>query len=112
MSSQIFRTAFPKEELFKFLDKCVEKKNNAYVFSKVAYKTAQYKEIIEPFRENIQSYYYDSKKYYATRQITYKNLVTIIRQLCKYHFIPFNSNIKYCKSAYEISYTIFVSPEQ
>jgi len=112
MSSQIFRTPFPKEKLVAFLDQIVEKKNDAYVFSKAAFKTAQYKELIEDFCKSIEPYYFDSKKYYATRTMSYKNLVTIIRQICKYHFIPFTSNIKYYKSVYEISYTIIISSEQ
>lgn len=112
MPSQIFKLPFPKEKLYEFLDKCAEKNTDSYKFSKTSYKTAQYKEIIQPFCDTIKDYYFDSKKYYATRQITYKNIITIIRQLCKYHFIPFNSNIKYSQSIYEISYTIFISPEQ
>jgi len=111
-SNQIFRASFPKENIFAFLGQCVELKNNAYIFTKTAFKTAQYKEIVEPFCKNIEKYYYDSKKYYSTRKMSYKNFVTIIRQLCKFHFIPFTSNIKYYKSTYEISYTIFISPVQ
>ena len=110
--SQIFREPVPKEKLIEFLDQCVEVKNNSYVFSKTAFKTAQYKDIINSFCKELEKYYYESKKYYATRSMTYKNLVTIIRQICKYHFIPFTSNIKYYKSVYEISYTIFMTSEQ
>ena len=43
--------------------------------------------------------------------MVYKNLITIIRQLCKYHHIAFTSVMKYNKSKYEIVYSIFV-PEQ
>ena len=39
--------------------------------------------------------------------MNYKNFVTIIRQICKYHHIPFTSNIKYSKSKYEIKYFIY-----
>jgi hypothetical protein len=112
MSSQIFRKPFPKEKLVAFLDGCTENKNNSYVFSKTAFKAAQYKDIVVAFCKEIEGYYYESKKYYATRGMTYKNIVTIIRQICKYHFIPFTSNIKYYKSVYEISYTIFMPTEQ
>lgn len=112
MPNQMFKIPFPKKKLYEFLEKCAEKGNNSYTFSKTSYKTAQYKEIIQPFCNMIKDYYFNSKKYYATRQITYKNIITIIRQLCKYHIIPFNSNIKYLQSVYEISYTIFISPEQ
>ena len=37
----------------------------------------------------------------------YKNFVTIIRQICKYHHIPFTSSIKYNKSKYDIYYFIY-----
>ena len=39
--------------------------------------------------------------------MTYKNLITIIRQICKYNNIPFTSDIKYSKSKYEITYFIY-----
>ena len=41
----------------------------------------------------------------------YKNFVTLIRQICKYHHIAFTSVMKYNKSKYEIIYSIFI-PEQ
>ena len=66
MSSQIFRKPFPKEKLVAFLDRCTENKNNSYVFSKTAFKSAQYKDIVVAFCKEIEGYYYDSKKYYAT----------------------------------------------
>ena len=110
MVSQIFKTPFPKEKLFKFLDQCVEKKHNAYLFTKVSFKVAQYKELIDPFCKEIENYYFNSKKYYASRKMTYKHIVTIIRQICKFHFIPFTSHIDYSKSRYEISYTVFIAP--
>ena len=37
----------------------------------------------------------DSQKFYVERKMTYKNFVTILRQICKYHNIPFTTNIKY-----------------
>ena len=45
---------------------------------------------------------------YVEREMKYKNLITIIRQICRYHHIPFSSNIKYSKSKYEITYSIII----
>jgi len=112
MVSQIFKDTFPKDGLFKFLEQCSEKKTNYYYLTKTSYKSAQYKEYIEPFCEEIKNYYFKSKQHYATRKMNYKNLITIIRQLCKYHHIPFTSAIKYDKSSYEISYSIYFDSEQ
>lgn len=111
MSSQIFKHPYPKEKFLMFLKQCAELNQHSYIFSKTSYKTAQHKELIQPFCNDIEKYYFNSKKYYATRKMSYKNILTIIRQICKYYFIPFNINLKYINSAYEISYSIFISPE-
>lgn len=107
MSGQIFRKEFPLKKLFEFLETWCEKNNNYYRVTKNGYKSAQYKNMLQGFCDSVKEYYYKSKQYYATRKLSYKSLVTIIRQLCKYHHIPFTSSIKYDKSSYEISYSIF-----
>ena len=69
---------------------------------------------IKTFHEFIQnnatfsSSKFISKKMYVEREMKYKNLITIIRQICRYHHIPFSSNIKYSKSKYEITYSIII----
>ncbi len=111
MSSQIFKESPPIKILFDFLDGVCEKQKNKYVFSKANFKKAQMEETIIPFCEKLKEYYYKSKLFYINRTINYKNLITIIRQLCKYHHIAFTSVMKYNKSKYEIIYSIFI-PEQ
>ncbi len=111
MSSQIFKESPPIKILFDFLDGVCEKQNNKYVFSKANFKKAQMEEKVEPFCEDLKNYYYKSKLFYVTRNMVYKNFITIIRQLCKYHHIAFTSVMKYNKSKYEIIYSIFI-PEQ
>ncbi len=108
MTSQIFKTSPPKEILFDFLDSICEQNQNKYVFSKANFKKAQLQERIEPFCTNLQPYYYKSKIFYITRDMTYKNFITLIRQICKYHHIAFTSVMKYNKSKYEIEYSIFI----
>ena len=112
MSSQIFKTPVPKEIFYNFLESCATKKTKYYLFSKVIFKSAQYQELIEPFLTTIKEHYYPSKQKYVLRKMNYKNFVTILRQICKYHHIPFTSTIKYDKSTYEISYSIFFNSEQ
>ncbi len=109
MPSQIFQNPVLKSMLFNFLDKFADRRNNQYVFSKSAFKRAQLSEAIHPFCESLKSSYYPSKYFYLTRKMNYKNFVTIVRQICKYHNIAFTSTIKYSKSKYEIVYSIFVA---
>ena len=107
MPSQIFQSAVPRNVLFDFLEEYADKRNNQYVFSKVSFKKAQLGNKILPFTENLKENYYPSKHFYLTRKMTYKNFITIVRQICKYHHLAFTSTIKYSKSKYEIIYSIF-----
>jgi len=112
MSSQIFKTTIPKEIFYAFLEANATKKTNYYIFTKVLFKSAQYNETVIPFLDKIKNHYFPSKQNYVTRKMTYKNFITILRQICKYHHIPFTSTIKYDKSTYDISYSIFFDSEQ
>ena len=105
--SQIFQTSYPKNSFFEFIDKFCDKNNNQYIFSKEAFKRIKLEEQAEPFCQDLKKHYYKSKRHYLEREKTYKNFVTIIRQICKYHHIPFTSDIKYSKSKYEIKYFIY-----
>ena len=105
--SQIFQNNYPKLDFFVFLDKYCEKKNKQYSFSKESFKRIKLEEQIKSFCENLKKYYFKSKYNYLEREQTYKNFVTIVRQICKYHHLPFTSNIKYSKSKYEIKYFIY-----
>tara|TARA_B000000441_G_C21475047_1_gene195010 strand:+ start:199 stop:546 length:348 start_codon:yes stop_codon:yes gene_type:complete len=111
MSSQIFKDEPPQKILFDFLEAVCVRTNNKYVFSKANFKKAQMEDKIRPFCESLKEHYYKSKLFYITRNMNYKNFITIIRQLCKYHHIAFTSVMKYNKSKYEIIYSIFI-PEQ
>ena len=105
--SQIIQTPFPKNIFFDFIDQYCEKTINRYVFSKESFKRIKLEDQVKPFCENLKEYYFKSKHHYLDRDQNYKNFITIIRQLCKYHHIPFTSDIKYSKSKYEIKYFIY-----
>ena len=108
MSSQLFQKNIDNKILFNFLEKFFSFKKNYYKFSKSSFKSAQFKNLITPFCEELTEYYYPSKISYLNRKMNYKSFVTIIRQICKYKSIPFTSKIIYDKSSYEIIYTIYI----
>ena len=105
--SQIFQKNIPKTILFDFLQKYCDTNKNQYIFSKESFKRAKIDNAIELFCENLRQYYFPSKYHYLDRESKYKYFITILRQICKYHHIPFTSNIKYSKSNYEIKYFIY-----
>jgi hypothetical protein len=106
MTSQLFKEKFPKETFFEFLNKYCNKTDKNYVVSKAAYKKAKLDDAIVPFFTQLKKYYHKSKHFYLDRGDNYKNLITVIRQICKNHEIIYTSNIKYSKSKYEIIYFI------
>jgi hypothetical protein len=112
MNSQIFKTPIDKEIFFEFLSTCSKKKLKHYEISKTSFKSAVFQNLIQPFCDSIKEYYHISKRHYITRKMTYKNLITVVRQICKYHHIAFTSQIKYDNSNYEISYSIFFDSAQ
>ena len=108
MTSQIFKDAPPKKILYEFLKKYAIKTNPKYYYmSKIIFRQADFKDDIDIFCNNMEKYYYNSKKKYVTRKQTYKTFMTILRQICKYHHIPFTSKIQYNKSKYTINYYIY-----
>ena len=105
--SQIFKKEYPKNSFFNFLSLFCESNTNQYIFSKEAFKRIKLEKKENEFCDELKKYYFTSKYRYLERDKTYKNFVTIIRQICKYYHIPFTSDIKYSKSKYEIKYFIY-----
>lgn len=51
--------------------------------------------------------YHTSKYYYLERDMSYKSLITIIRQILKYKQIDYFTKIKYVNSSYFTQYFIY-----
>mgnify|MGYP006085672373 CR=1 FL=1 len=106
--SQIFQNHIPKNILIDFLQIHCEISNKHFIFSNTVFKKIKFKpENLNDFYNHIKQYYFKSKLFYLERDKTYKNFITILRQICKYHAIPYTSKILYSKSTYEIKYFIF-----
>ena len=108
VQSQIFKSSFPIDILYDFLDIIALKTEKYYLINTIAYKKAQFKELIQPFIEKCRPYYHNSKQKYLNKVSSYKSFVTIIRQICNHKMITYTSQIKYDKSEYDICYFIDV----
>ena len=106
--SQLFRKPVPISTLIDFLETNGYKRLNGIIFSKASFKKSQMFGTLDPFLNGIKDFYRKSKQKYATRAMSYKNIITIIRQICKYHHIPFTNRMKYENSTYEIIYIIYI----
>ena len=69
MLSQIFKYRVDKQMLFDFLDQtAVAKGEKKYIFDNTSYKKAVYLELIDPFINDLKSYYHTSKLFYLEKK--------------------------------------------
>lgn len=106
MTSQIFKSKPDISYLKNLLENISEQDNDKYIINNASFKKGVMFNYIEEFCELIKENYYDSKKFYIERKMTYKYFLTIIRQICKINDINYQTETKYNKSTYEIVYFI------
>ena len=87
------------------------KKKNEYIFSPISFKKMLFDKFFDDFINELLPYYHKSKQFYLKRDINYKTIVTIFRQLLNSLFIPYTSKIVYNKSKYSIHYIIILNEE-
>ena len=96
---------------FSFIKKInIKNDDNIIIIDKIIYKKIKYNGILDIFINKIKIYYNKNKLFYVNRTITYKNFLTIIRQICKLYNLKFENKIKYFNSTYEIYYIINIHP--
>ncbi len=108
-SSQLFKPdLFPNELLREFLITVCDDKpgDKPFVFNRDAFKRANLNCLIEGFLEGCKPFYHKAKHYYLERKMTYNYFTTVLRQICNRNGITYTSNVRYCKSRYEITYLI------
>jgi hypothetical protein len=106
MPNNIFSKDLSNNILIDFLKIYCPLENDYYILNKLIYKKYEYNNLLYDFINYLQDYYKISKQFYIDRNITYNNLLTIIRQICKYNNIAYYSKIKYDKNKYYIIYYI------
>jgi len=110
--SQNFKKIYNRKKFINILVKyCLNEKTNEFIFTQISYKKMIYNKILTPFLNDLHEYYHKSKQFYLKREMTYKNLLTIIRQIMNSLCIPYTSKIIYNKSKYSINYIIFLDDE-
>lgn len=107
MSKQIFKTKVPTNILYDLLDKVCLKTGTYYLFDNNAYKKMLYNDYHTDFLNKITKHYHIGKRFYLERQMSYNVFTTIMRQICKFNAVMFNSNINYNKSKYNIDYMVY-----
>lgn len=110
--SQNFKKKYDSDTFLKIIKEyCIHEKKTEYIFSPISYKKMQFNKILPEFINSLTPYYHKSKQFYLKREVTYKNLLTIFRQLLNSLCIPYTSKIIYNKSKYCIHYIIILNNE-
>ena len=111
---KFFKSAIPVETLYDFIKKISYKMPNSeyYLIDLNAYKKAIYcpephsVSLIEQFCNDLMPCYSKEKQVFITRKMSYNNLNTILRQVCRHCGIECKSERKYDKSKTHIVYHI------
>jgi|SaaInlStandDraft_7_1057024.scaffolds.fasta_scaffold150027_2 hypothetical protein len=106
---QIFKNIIPQQNLFDYLNINCVKQKSCYEFNEYSFKKSILNNSLFVFLDIIKDYYHESKKntYINVDNIKYKNITTIIRQICNTNKMSFCSKIKYIKNSYDIIYYIY-----
>tara|TARA_B100001769_G_scaffold175564_1_gene138464 strand:+ start:4018 stop:4344 length:327 start_codon:yes stop_codon:yes gene_type:complete len=92
--------------LYDFLKIHCTLENNYYIFNNLIYKKYIYYDQVDSFINKLKDKYRKDQINYLTRNMTYNNLITIIRQICNKNKIKYKKQIKYDKSIHSIIYYI------
>ena len=115
-SHKILRALIPNELLYGFINKIATKtpNTNYYLIDDCAYRKSIYVDddandapsLLQKFCTDLTPYYYPNKQVFVTRKMSYNNLNTILRQICRHNSIECKSHRKYDKSKTHIVYYI------
>jgi hypothetical protein len=114
-SHKLLKSAIPNQLFYDFIKKIAHKipNSNYYLIDIIAYKKSTYCEegqeepsILQQFCTDLIPYYCNDKQFFLTRKMTYNNLNTILRQVCRHNAIEFKTNRKYDKSKTQIVYHV------
>lgn len=108
MSNQLFKSNVPNNIITDFIKEIGFKTSNYYILNPDSYKKSKFIGNLESFLNEVKPYYFDSKKFYVERKMSYKNLITIIRQIMKKNNIKYISKIHYQHSDYTIQYFVYI----
>jgi len=114
-SHKLLKSAIPNQLFYDFIKKIAHKipNSNYYLIDITAYKKSTYCEegqeepsILQQFCTDLIPYYCNDKQFFLTRKMSYNNLNTILRQVCRHNAIEFKTTRKYDKSKTQIVYHV------
>ena len=115
---KFFKTAIPHDIVHGFIKKIsyrIPNSENHYLVDLNAYKKAIYcsephsVSLLDQFCRDLLPFYCKEKQIFLTRKMSYNNMNTILRQVCRHCAIECRSERKYDKSKTQIVYYIVLN---
>ena len=116
--TKFFKAAIPHEMIHGFIKKIsyrIPNSENHYLIDLNAYKKAMYcsephsVSLLDQFCRDLLPFYCKEKQIFLTRKMSYNNMNTILRQVCRHCAIECRSERKYDKSKTQIVYYIILN---
>lgn len=116
--TKFFKAAIPHEMIHGFIKKIsyrIPNSENHYLIDLNAYKKAMYcsephsVSLLDQFCRDLLPFYCKEKQVFLTRKMSYNNMNTILRQVCRHCAIECKSERKYDKSKTQIVYYIVLN---
>lgn len=116
--TKFFKAAIPHEIIHCFIKKIsyrIPNSENHYLIDLNAYKKAIYcseplsVSLLDQFCRDLLPFYCKEKQIFLTRKMSYNNMNTILRQVCRHCAIECRSERKYDKSKTQIVYYIVLN---
>lgn len=106
MKTSYFKQNIPSTILFSLLKELCVVNNNCYVLNIYSFQRGTHNGMIQTFMSDCVPYYLENKQMYATKELTYKSFLTVVRHICKTNNIQYDRHIQYHHSTYQIVYNI------
>jgi hypothetical protein len=85
-----------------------DNKHTNYLLTHELFKLLLYKNLIQPFYKSVEPFYISSKIHFLQKNITYKNFLTVIRQLANECNIKYTNKKRNFFGTYSFDYTFFI----
>jgi hypothetical protein len=87
---QLFRSTPPIEIIWELLELiCIEKTTEYFIVNYESYRRLLFLELETYLYDKLIQYYHPSRTQYLEKELNYKRMLTIIRQVCSVYNVPY-----------------------
>lgn len=108
MKHRLFKSEVPKDIIINYIKNNFVLENGSYMIDNMLFRKLHFEQKLGPVVSYLKEFYHLSKQKYINNISTYKQFVTVLRQVLSFHEIPYSKKIKYANNTYNIFYFIHI----